>query len=55
MIYFHSIHDFFHMGGCAFYVWSAYGVTLFFLALNMWLPYRRRRRSILKLRQKYVS
>ena len=36
-----SIGEFFHMGGYAFYVWSAYGVTLVVLLLNVILPLRR--------------
>ena len=36
-----SIGEFFHMGGYAFYVWSAYGITLIVLLLNIALPLRR--------------
>ena len=44
---FHSINQFFAMGGFAAYVWSAYGVALFALGLFAWLP-KRRMRKILK-------
>lgn len=27
-MYFHSLNDFFAMGGYAFYVWMAYGISL---------------------------
>jgi heme exporter protein D len=36
-----SVSDFFHMGGYAFYVWTAYGMTLVVLVLNVVLPLRR--------------
>ena len=38
-----SLSEFFHMGGYAFYVWSAYGTTLVVLLLNIVLPLRRYR------------
>ena len=36
--------EYFHMGGYAFYVWTSYAITFSVLALNWWLPLRRRRR-----------
>jgi len=36
-----TMSEFFHMGGYAFYVWTAYGVTLLVLLLNIVLPLRR--------------
>ena len=33
--------EFLQMGGYAAYVWSAYGVTLIVLVLNVWAAYRR--------------
>ena len=33
--------EFLQMGGYASYVWSAYGVTLIVLVLNVWAAYRR--------------
>lgn len=30
--------EFFHMGGYAAYVWSAYGIALLVLVLNLVLP-----------------
>ena len=34
---------FWHMGGYAFYVWSAYGVTLMVLVASFVMPVRRHR------------
>lgn len=42
-----SLQQFFHMGGYAFYVWTAFGATLFVLGMNVFLALRRRR-DILK-------
>ena len=33
--------EFFLMGGYAAYVWSAYGITLIVLIVNIWAAYRR--------------
>ena len=33
--------DFLLMGGYAPYVWSAYGITLIVLVVNIWAAYRR--------------
>jgi heme exporter protein D len=47
-----SLQEFFHMGGYAFYVWSAYLVVGVVLAANLVYPLRRRRallRQITKL------
>jgi heme exporter protein D len=41
-----TIRDFMHMGGYAFYVWSAYGLTAAILALNALLPSLRERRLL---------
>lgn len=35
--------EFFAMGGYGLYVWSAYGVTVVVLVLNVLLPWRKRR------------
>lgn len=43
--------EFFAMGGYGAYVWSAYGVTLVVLALNVLLPWRKRRRLLKTLRR----
>ncbi|MBF2759884.1 MAG: heme exporter protein CcmD [Ectothiorhodospiraceae bacterium AqS1] len=39
-----TLAEYFFMGGYAFYVWSSYAITFVVLALNWWLPKRRRRR-----------
>lgn len=36
--------DFLHMGGYAFYVWTAYGLTLVVLSMAVLAPWRRHRR-----------
>ena len=38
--------EFLHMGGYAFYVWTAYGVAFAVLALNLAAPIVRRRRLV---------
>ena len=37
-----TLEQFFHMGGYAFYVWTAYGIALVVLSLNLLLPLRRK-------------
>ena len=38
--------DLLHMGGYAFYVWTAYGAAFVVLALNLAAPIARRRRLV---------
>ena len=38
--------EFLHMGGYAFYVWTAYGAAFVVLALNVAVPIVRRRRLV---------
>ena len=38
--------EFLHMGGYAFYVWTAYGAAFVVLALNLAAPIARRRRLV---------
>jgi heme exporter protein D len=38
-----TLREFFHMGGYAFYVWSAYGVALIVLVANVVVPVLRAR------------
>ena len=40
----HAVSEFLHMGGYAFYVWTAYGAAFVVLALNLAAPILRRRR-----------
>ncbi len=35
--------EFFHMGGYAFYVWSAYGIVALVMVANVLMPLRKRR------------
>jgi heme exporter protein D len=37
--------DFLHMGGYALYVWGSYGVTFFFLFLEIVLLLKRKRET----------
>ena len=39
-----ALKNFLYMGGYAFYVWSAYGIVFFFLALQWMMPWRQWRR-----------
>jgi heme exporter protein D len=47
-----TMQEFFSMGGYAFYVWTAYGITLIVLAVNIIIPVLQRkqflRRQLLK-------
>jgi heme exporter protein D len=51
-----SVQEFFAMGGYAFYVWTAYGITLAVLAANILIPVMQRkqwlRRQLLKTKRK---
>jgi heme exporter protein D len=38
-----ALREFFNMGGYAFYVWSAYGVTFIVLVANVVAPFMRAR------------
>jgi len=40
------VSEFLHMGGYAFYVWTAYGAAFVVLALNLAAPILRRRRLV---------
>lgn len=44
-MYFHSFADFIHMGGHAFYVWTAYGITLVMIVVHI-VMIRRRHRQV---------
>lgn len=41
-----NLHEFFSMGGYAFYVWGAYALTLLVLLANFIYPLYRRRRLV---------
>ncbi|MBK9442764.1 MAG: heme exporter protein CcmD [Comamonadaceae bacterium] len=43
----HSVSEFFNMGGYAFYVWGSFGATALVMALEVW-QVRARRRQILQ-------
>ena len=44
-----SLEDFLHMGGYAFYVWSAYGIALVVLVANIVAPALRGRELMRRL------
>ncbi len=44
--------DFLEMGGYAMYVWSAYGISLVVLVLNVILPIYREKEMIKSLQKK---
>lgn len=44
-----TLSGFFAMGGYGFFVWSAYGLSAFVLALNVFFAVRRERRLLVEL------
>ena len=44
--------EFFHMGGYAAYVWSAYGISLAVLIMNIILPIRREKALLHNIRKR---
>ncbi|MCL1115341.1 MULTISPECIES: heme exporter protein CcmD [Shewanella] len=49
---FESINDFLNMGGYAFYVWLAYGVTFTSLTMLIILSARRKRKVLTEIASK---
>lgn len=49
---FDSISDFFNMGGYAFYVWLAYGVTFFCLSTLIITSARKKRQVLIEIAKK---
>jgi heme exporter protein D len=43
--------EFFQMGGHGAYVWSAYGLTLAVLIINVWLVRGKRRSALLRAQE----
>ncbi|HEC12472.1 MAG TPA: heme exporter protein CcmD [Acidiferrobacteraceae bacterium] len=41
-----TLSEFFHMGGYAFYVWTAYGITLVVLLINILLPMQQHHKQL---------
>ena len=37
------MHEFFHMGGYAFFVWTSYGLAIIVLLANVILPMQRKK------------
>ncbi|MBF8269437.1 MAG: heme exporter protein CcmD [Gammaproteobacteria bacterium] len=46
------MNEFLHMGGYAAYVWSAYGISLVVLILNIILPIRREQALLHTIKKK---
>ena len=46
------MNEFLHMGGYAAYVWSAYGISLGVLILNIILPIRREQALLQAIKKK---
>ena len=46
------MHDFFHMGGYALYVWSTYGLAFIVLVLNIIIPFRREKTLLKSIAKK---
>ncbi|GIU33540.1 heme exporter protein CcmD [Shewanella colwelliana] len=49
---FDSLADFFNMGGYAFYVWLAYGVTFFSLGTLVIVSLRQKRKILTEIAKK---
>lgn len=49
---FHSMSEFWAMGGHGFYVWLAYGATAIILIYNLIQPIRKRKTILKELSQK---
>lgn len=48
-----SWHEFWTMGGYAYYVWPAYGVVLVVMLVNGFWPGRQRRKLLEELRHRF--
>ena len=46
------MNEFLQMGGYAFYVWSAYGISLIILLINVYLPLQREKKIIQYISEK---
>ncbi len=46
------MYDFFHMGGYALYVWSAYGLVFIVLVLNIIIPLHREKQLLKSIAKK---
>ena len=46
------MHDFFHMGGYAVYVWSSYGLAFIVLVLNIIIPLLREKQLLKSIAKK---
>ncbi len=46
MMHWKSLDDFLAMGGYGFYVWVSYGLTAACLALELWMLWGRKQRSM---------
>ncbi|MBI5278146.1 MAG: heme exporter protein CcmD [Burkholderiales bacterium] len=51
----HSVSDFFHMGGYGLYVWGSFGLTAVALAGEAWLVHLRRQRILAALRNELLE
>jgi len=53
-IQFASFSEFVEMGGYAFNVWSVYGLFTLFLAVNLYLPLRRKKQIMRDLKRRML-
>jgi heme exporter protein D len=51
-IQFSSFSEFLEMGGYAFNVWTVYALFVLFLAVNLYLPLRRKKQIIRDLKRR---
>lgn len=52
---FHSVSEFFYMGGYAAYVWTAYGICFLTLGINTIRSKNKKKYVINMLKEKYES
>ena len=51
----HSLAEFFAMGGYALYVWSSFGMGLLLTAVEPWLLRRRYTAAALRLQREWMA
>ena len=47
-----QLHEFLYMGGYAAYVWSAYGLSLVIMLLNLVLPFKTEKKILQAVRKR---
>lgn len=52
---FKTITDFIHMGGYGFYVWTAYGLVVLFIAINLFNTFKHSHKLQKKLQNTHET